>query len=251
MDTTITLQSLLTFVAIIVAIIIAWVVNKWLKQKRLDYEIYSDIALINIGEANLPDISVNYKNKKVSNLRIVILRLLNSGRQPIPATDFEEPIRFRVPKTCSILYAEVEQAIPRSLKIPFTIDERTIEFAPALLNPKDEFYLKVIVDGTGSPELERGRIIGVRNVRKVIRAVPLSWTSVFVQSGLLFALLAWLIFTLIYERRTAEAENDCTPLSFGELNFISLAIVLTIGLIVVSLTFRNLMLVRRKFLRFR
>lgn len=62
--------------------------------KRLDYKIMSDIRVLNIDAD--PKWEVLYDGRKIEDPRIVVIRFVNTGKQPIRADDFEGGLPIRV-----------------------------------------------------------------------------------------------------------------------------------------------------------
>src|SRR5437868_2137707 len=86
--------ALLIGIASIITSIVVF--RKQQVRKAVSYEIISDTSVLSINKMVKEEIELHYKGKLVGNLRLVILKIENSGDAPIVASDYIEPITFQL-----------------------------------------------------------------------------------------------------------------------------------------------------------
>lgn len=153
--------ALIAIVTIIVSIII------YLKQrsrKRLSYEILSNTALLSVEEEIKNDIQLTYKGKVVEGVKLLVLRIFNSGNLPIVSADYERPIGIEFGKETRVLAAEVIEKNPANLQSTISIENRVVTLYPALLNPSDSVTIKMLVTKYENDFQVNSRIIGVSRI---------------------------------------------------------------------------------------
>jgi len=156
---------LLTIAAIVVSVII------YLKQRQrrsLSYEIVSATPLLSVEEDIKKDLQISYKGKPVEQVHLVMIKILNSGSLPIPSKDYEQPITLSFGNQTKILTAEIAETNPDSLEASIDASDRHAILVPALLNQKDFITIKMLVTKYRSEPNVSGRIIGVKEIRKVV-----------------------------------------------------------------------------------
>jgi hypothetical protein len=102
----------------------------------------------------------------VSEPRLIVLRIANTGNVPIEATDFERPVSITFSDS-KVLSAEVTGVRPDELTPTLRTDGPAVILNPCLLNPTDLVEVQCLLDG-GIDELRADcRIVGVRFVQHV------------------------------------------------------------------------------------
>ena len=127
----------ITVIAVVVSIIVYF---KQKKRKRLSYEVISDTPLLTAEEETRNEIILMHKNEAVEKVKLIVLRLFNSGNVPIQSSDYEEPIIIRLGEA-QVLSAEVIKKTPNNLKATLIVQEGTVTLSPTLLNPSDSIKI--------------------------------------------------------------------------------------------------------------
>ncbi|MEY8742782.1 hypothetical protein AB9M62_25295 [Bacillales bacterium AN1005] len=142
---------IVTIIGIITSSTIAIVLyfkNK--KRKILAYELAFTRPVV---ENLTDDIRIHYKDgtEITDTLSLVVLKFINVGNEPIKRDDFDEKgvfLNFSKSNTTSTIYdINVGTTKPANLKPEVFNDNfgEKVGFKPLLLNPKDEFYLDILM----------------------------------------------------------------------------------------------------------
>lgn len=160
------------FIAIISVAALCVAVLAYLKQrnrKEITYEVISDTSVLSVKKEVKDKVKILFDGKDVSNSRLVILRIWNSGTVPIMDADFKEnqPITFDFGEKAEILYAEIIETIPNSIKDNVTLkqDIEKLILEPSLLNVKESVKLKILLTKFDGKVNADARIVGgqIRN----------------------------------------------------------------------------------------
>jgi hypothetical protein len=180
----------------IVAIVVAFYIF-WLERphKAVSYEYLAISSLLSTQAEMDPKIKVLYDGVEVSNVNLFILRIWNSGNEPITVADFAQPIlitNFDGP----ILSFDVTATTPDNLRPPGWSPQRgvitnTVELPPLLLNPDDSLYVQLVLNRVPSYVTITGRISGVKEIALVSHA-PES-TQISLLSFLGYMVIAFLM----------------------------------------------------------
>ena len=115
-------------VSVVVAVIGLFLVlyfNWWKNRKRLSYEILSDVFLISAKKEIEDKVEIRFEGYSVKNVRVLVIKLINDGHQPIKKDDFEKSVDFIFPGA-KILTAETVKLHPENLKTQMAYrDEKT------------------------------------------------------------------------------------------------------------------------------
>ncbi len=128
--------------------------------KRLSYQTVSDVGLVNVQKDLGDDIQLTLDGHEVNNARLLVVRLTNTGTEPVNTSDFhnQEPIRIQLkPPTlirCAIHSTNPTTMIPEDrLKNYIQLDNndqpmhKYFELPGILLNPKESINLKLLTLG--------------------------------------------------------------------------------------------------------
>src|SRR5215467_10743601 len=136
-------------------------------RKAINYKVISDTSLLSVKEEVKGSIKVLFGTKPVSNARLVILKIWNSGNTPILPTEYIDPIRIGFGNNAEILDAEILEAAPSDFKdkakASLKLDTDNVVLDPLLLNSGDSLTLKVFLAQTPfTKEVKvNARIVGV------------------------------------------------------------------------------------------
>jgi hypothetical protein len=140
--------STIGIIGIIVALLVFW----WQrKPKTLDYTIVSTGALLSprAREGRSPDLDVFYDGRPVEDPHIVSLRVKNTGKVAVVQNDYVQTLEIRTEATrildCSPL-AGSEQFMGL-VTLGGVQPAMYVGLSPALLNPREQFDVQLILDG--------------------------------------------------------------------------------------------------------
>lgn len=159
------------FIGVIIAcltLVVTLIITYVQKHKKgLTYEFISKAALLTTQEKIKGNLKIFFEGVEVDDVRLLEIKVLNSGNIAIPSNDYERPLKFTFPKDSKILTTEVINCIPDNLIVEFELSDNSITFNPVLLNGKDSFNFKSIVSRFGDGEINvDARIKDVKEVRK-------------------------------------------------------------------------------------
>jgi hypothetical protein len=183
--------ALIAIVTIIVSIVIYF---KQRSRKRLSYRILSNTVLLGVEEEVKKDIQLSYKGKAIVGVRLLVLRIFNSGNVPVVSTDYEKPISIDLGKETRVLTAEVIKKSPPNLQSAISIEDHVVTLYPALLNPADSITTKMLVTKYENGLEVNSRIIGVSRVEELREGSLL--TKVIL--AYLAILLTWLLGSIAW-----------------------------------------------------
>jgi hypothetical protein len=174
--------------ALIAVVISIYVYVKQRGTKHILCEVVSNSSVVDISKAIKPDIQIFYKGKLTSDLRLIIIKLQNTGTLPISSKDYEESIQIYLGEDADILDVELVEFSPKSLTPQFTNNVNTLTLKPLLLNPRDMFVLKVIARKASETIEVKARVLGVSDITK---SVPnLQASGMQISSLFIFILIA-------------------------------------------------------------
>jgi hypothetical protein len=144
------------------------------KSKELTYAVLSDILVVSIHEEMTKKINISYGAVKVAKLRLIEIRVRNSGTEVINEEDFRVPLSF-----CDLLYPDAGNLIifwdrvsitPENMKVELIVKDKRLGMSPVMLNPNDVINLKFVLlemDKERSPKIRvEGRIVGTRLIEE-------------------------------------------------------------------------------------
>jgi hypothetical protein len=134
--------------------------------REISWSIVSDTPVLSVNKELADDLQVLFHDHPISDARLVVLRLSNTGNVPILREDFDGAIRFEFGNETKILSAELISTEPAQLKdkVPFKVDAENISLGPLLLNSKDTIIFKVLVAGYQGNVNADARIAGINQI---------------------------------------------------------------------------------------
>lgn len=165
-DFSIDLKATIAIAALIATIILALYFQWWRNRKKLSYDIISDTPLLATADEIKNDLQILYKGESVKNVRLVVIKIINDGYQPIKKDDFERPLGFSFYGDIQLLSVEIATISPRNLEVVSSVTENKITIEPLLLNSKDYFALKVLLSSNKHLIKPDARIVGVKSFKK-------------------------------------------------------------------------------------
>jgi len=164
-------------------------------RKSLVYIIDSVVPLLVGVKSVQSKLRIFYGNKRIKLPYVLIIRIFNSGNQPVKPDDYVDPITISFTERTKIISAEILREHPQNLSMKLNFDTKDIKLAPVLLNPKDSFTLKLIVDDFDNDIEIKARIAGIKSIKNYSFDVgrSLGFTILF---GISISLLVTLVFTV-------------------------------------------------------
>ncbi len=178
LDEPIYLAPLATAISVGVTIIL-WLANR--RDKQLSFDIVSDFTLVTASEELVEHIQILAQGAEMHDVRLVTVRVRNSGHVPIQPADYAENLALAFGDG-KILSATVVEAQPEYLtdkrmngsgtdrpggsSCIAGYNDSEVVFKPLLLNPKDFFVVKVFIIGGTQKPLLKGHVAGIASFRR-------------------------------------------------------------------------------------
>ena len=158
-------KYILTLVVSIAGVAITYLVYRAdLESRSLRFVVVSKTELQPSVGALVPDLKVTLDGAVISSPALTVVRLSNEGTRPIPAGDFEAPLRLSVAPPATLVRASVTDLNPTELSPTLTRESDSIAIAPMLLNPGDSITIALLTSGIPKSLVSKARISGVRTV---------------------------------------------------------------------------------------
>src|ERR1019366_5768653 len=187
-------RSILAVVAIFTTVLLFLIGRR---RKSLSY-LLSDTRVLGVHEAVNPSrVEILFDGAPVTDVRLVIITVNNSGNESIRIDDFERALRFSWGEPARILTAEVVEVSPENLRPTIKAGMSEIVLDPLLLNPGDWLRIKTLINRVGKLSVD-ARVAGVKRIRKTVASgkVPSARKLLFIAVGG----IAGLIVILVGER---------------------------------------------------
>lgn len=184
--------SSLTFIATILGIAVPiWLWQADLNAKSLSFQLASQVPLTTETAGAIKGLEVLVDGVKIKSPTLSVVTLVNNGKKPLPAVDFEAPLELRVLDNSSIVRAEVTSTQPKDIEAKITWNKQALQFVPILLNPGETITISLLSEGERPTFSTRARVVGVSSVEFLdnTQKAPVWPRSVFfiVAAVLLFA----------------------------------------------------------------
>jgi hypothetical protein len=198
-------RTILASVAICITLTLFLIARR---RRSLSY-LLSDTRVLGVHEAVNPSrVKILFDGAPVTDVRLVMIMVNNSGNEPIRAEDFERPLRFSWAEPAGILAAEVEEANPEALQPTVKIGTNEIVLEPLLLNPGDWLRIKILINQAGKVSVD-ARVVGVKRISKTVSSGKVKFPRTFVWAaavGLVGLMVMW----------AGEASGLLVPNGLGE-----------------------------------
>lgn len=91
---TIDLKVILAALALLVALFTLLYFQWWRGRKSLSYDVVSSTPLLTAADEIRNDLQILYRGAPVQNVRLLIIKVINDGYQPIKKDDFDDGLNF-------------------------------------------------------------------------------------------------------------------------------------------------------------
>jgi hypothetical protein len=208
-------------------------------RKQLSFTILSNTSLVSIDDKLKGDVSVRFKDEEVSDLKLIVFSVKNTGNIPIVRADYEKELKVGMPYSTQVLSGEAFNIYPLSLSVPYKeiIDtennEHYYSFEPILLNPGDQFSFKFLAANFSGSIQASVRVVGLSDIKNSNNSYYIT-TEVYAIKGFTLGLILLLgIFLFIAAPFVIWAESLGNFFSKG--TFLIGQIILLLSLIALML----------------
>ena len=157
------------FIGVIIAIlaiitsVVLYLQDKSVKELQID--VLSNSPLISIDGDIQKGIQVFYKDKPVQTLSVILLKIENTGNEPIRRADYSEPISVSLSPEAEIGEVEIQETLPDGIPLaPIIESSNKVELAKTLLNPGDQAILKILALNNDGTLIVDARIVGISEI---------------------------------------------------------------------------------------
>ena len=164
--------ALVALVVAITAIVIQ------LRRKNLSYEVVN-IPLLTVEEEIAGILRILYDEQPVRDVRLIKIRLVNSGQLPITPEEYIEPITVDFGEEAKILSVDVFEKNPPDIHGTSTRDGGKVTFSPVLLNSGDFLSIKMLVSHFKTSPVVSARIVGIKRIRQAKDSQANMWLASF------------------------------------------------------------------------
>lgn len=182
--------------AIIISTVVAvWIYLKQIQKRKFIYKILSyDRRIYNYKLQN--EIEEYKKENNLQYASAIIVKIENKGDHAIRKSHFERNIIVSFSKKTKILFVEIIKKEPIDINIEFSIKENELEIFPFLFNPRDKFYLKILIDSIYESPVFSSRIIGLTIKEKKDKYTFLLFAiyGMFLSFLLIFCVKSFILF---------------------------------------------------------
>jgi hypothetical protein len=206
-------------IGVLVAVLLFFGSLWWTRSiKAVSYEVVSQTPLVSLQDSAARQLQVLYNGQPVADVSLIVLRVQNTGNEPIPTVDYEKPITFQFGEGAQVLSAEITEMTPPNLGASVRLTPNSVELAPTLLNSEDTLLVKALISGSAIKVTADARIVGVREL--LVRQVdPNPLTTYIIMVGIAI----WALFQSIPNIRWVYDKlkdwQQCTLIQRGGLVF--------------------------------
>lgn len=176
--------------------------KKQFSSKRLSYDIRTSTSVLSVRADMKGKLKVLFEGKEVSNVQLLIIRLLNSGDMSIVPSDFEQPVSLSFGDFAKVLTFEVTETSPSNLEALISLKDKLVILKPLLLNQRDWIDIKIVI--SGYPEVKvMGRLVGVNIIENLAtKERRFNIVLVFINGFFIFLALIFLIVGYAIDNET-------------------------------------------------
>jgi len=171
-----------------------------LPGKTLSYQVISKSALIGSHDS-IENIEIKIKGEVVDSAVIYLLKIKNSGTEPIKPKDFERPIVIKFAEKARIFNAQVKNKLPENISTSLKVSGNKLSIAPLLLNPNDEFIVEVLSASRKYPVFD-SRIAGVQITEQILPKETARLNRILLTVGFLLLIFYGRSFWVAVEKDT-------------------------------------------------
>lgn len=190
---------IVTFIGVLVTFLnlVIPLLTKKQVGKQITYEIVSSTPVLSIGHNVKGKVQSFYKNKLISSIHQIIIKIKNTGEMPITLADYalNEPIKLDF--GINILEAEVTESQPNSIKTKanttLQINTTSVTLSPLFLGKQESFVLQVLLEEPNDQFINETRFIDVTQLTKT--KIP---SKILIKNNFLMLVLLLIIAPVIF-----------------------------------------------------
>lgn len=128
--------------------VVAYLINYlWRRKKELAFHIRTITPIANKPQDIAEKLEILFEGKRINDAHLIEVKLSNSGNVPIAPEDFVDNVSVAFGNEARVIVAERARANPEGLPLDIEHNDNLVQVKPLLLNPKESFVLRALVDG--------------------------------------------------------------------------------------------------------
>jgi len=145
------------------------VVPVWLSQadqnsKSLSIKLATSIPLQPKEQDTISGMQISVDGSRLERPHLVVFEIRNDGSKPIPALDFESPVRINLVSQTLLVRSSVTGKAPKDIEATLLSGGQEMSLKPTLLNPGDNISITAITSGAPPIFESKARIVGISNI---------------------------------------------------------------------------------------
>ena len=161
-----------TFIGIVATVVVAYLVARYQRTfRRLSYAIVVRQRLIPLtGYEDYSDLRIHFQDGQVAEPWIVIIHIVNTGKQDIAPTDITKHISIDIGNNENIRDARVTGSSPEDVyeAARLALDENGRPFLePVAINRGNSIYVQLLLDGAPNNVTVVGRGVGIDKIERL------------------------------------------------------------------------------------
>lgn len=131
-------------------------------ERSIVFEVVSKTDLVGSLDG-IDELKITIKEKQVKEAVLYLVKLKNTGTEPITVSDFEKPILIKLDD--EIFSAKTKEKIPENLSLEYSIEGESVIVKPFLFNSDEEFSLEILSPSKNYPTVDY-RIAGISEIKE-------------------------------------------------------------------------------------
>jgi hypothetical protein len=172
-----------------VTLLVSWLFFRFRQPKRLTYVITTNKPIVSEAAYRAGDqLRVSWGDDRLGEPRLIIVRIMNGGRQAIESRDYERPVEASIEKGNGVIKSA--EILDRAEDVGGAVlcemptgGVRSISLKPWLLNAGEWFDLRLVIDGSAEKVTLSSRISGqTRQMKQQTRTPRSEYEQAFGQA---------------------------------------------------------------------
>jgi hypothetical protein len=175
-------------------------------ERSLVFEVVSKTDLVGSLEG-IDELEITIKDKPVKEAALYLVKLKNTGTEPITVSDFEKPIKLKLEG--EIFSAKTKVKIPNNLSLEYSIEGENVIIKPFLFNSNEEFSLEILSSSKIYPIVD-SRIAGIAGIKERYPSENQDILKLVLTLSLSFILMVFYSksFGLLFERNNPSRLSE-------------------------------------------
>jgi|TARA_R110001599_G_scaffold350336_1_gene580312 hypothetical protein len=131
-------------------------------ERVIVFEVVSKTDLVGSLDG-VDELEIFIREKPVKEAYLYLVKLKNSGTEPITVSDYEKPIQIKYDG--EILSVKAKEKIPTNLSLDYLVKDEVVSINPFLFNSEEEFSLEIVSSSENYPSVE-SRIAGISEIQE-------------------------------------------------------------------------------------